>query len=435
MIRLLDILSFFLEWGYVLVLLKMIHTFLPLRKNMPARLAAFLVSGFLFPVIIYSNDFAGLFGAFGGICAYIAVFHCGQWPQKVSAVLVFYPAIIAVNYLMQDIGAGCFFAVSGAPPSQTLGWTRKQLLLSAAFHTLSLLLRLLLWTGAWLILRKYLQRAVSNLTVKMWFLINIFMLAPCVAVFTIIYFMPENPLIVYPICIASIFSSFCCLYLVCYISDSIRTAYRAKELEMRQAYYREQQEAEERVRCVYHDMKNHLLVLERQLQSPEATEMLEKLRQETSIYEDYVHTGNDIVDIILRDKARLARENHIDFSVAADLHEIDFMEPLDVSTIFGNALDNALEASGQLPSGQRAVLVKAGKIRDFFSVLIENSCTGDSKPSRGRTTKQDDFLHGFGIVNMQRAVEKYGGQLNTDCENGKFTLKILIPIPQSSALS
>ena len=80
---------------------------------------------------------------------------------------------------------------------------------------------------------------------------------------------------------------------------------------------------------------------------------------------------------------------------------VDFIEPLDVSTIFRNGLDNA----------------------------IEDNCLQDSGNTKSRTTKNDDFLHGFGISNMRKAVEKYDGQLMTKCENGKFTLKILILIP------
>ena len=57
---------------------------------------------------------------------------------------------------------------------------------------------------------------------------------------------------------------------------------------------------------------------------------------------------------------------------------VDFIEPLDVSTLFGNGLDNAIEASEKLPEEQRAILVKAGKMQNFFSVLIENNCLQDS---------------------------------------------------------
>lgn len=201
------------------------------------------------------------------------------------------------------------------------------------------------------------------------------------------------------------------------------------QLQQQFAYYQEKLKDEEKVRSVYHDMKNHLLVLQKQINSPETAEMVQKLQSQVAMYEDYEHTGNDILDIILKEKSETAREKHIALSVAADLSGIDFIESLDISTIFGNGLDNAIEASEKLPEGQRAILVKAGKIQNFFSVLIENNCLQESRTTKNRTTKNDDFLHGFGISNMRKAAEKYAGQLTTKCENGKFTLKILILIP------
>ena len=201
------------------------------------------------------------------------------------------------------------------------------------------------------------------------------------------------------------------------------------QLQQQFAYYQEKLKDEEKVRSVYHDMKNHLLVLQRQINSPETAEMVEKLQSQVAMYEDYEHTGNDILDIILKEKSETAREKHIALSVTADLNGVDFIEPLDVSTIFGNGLDNAIEASEKLPEEQRAILVKAGRVQNFFSVLIENSCLQNREYTKQRTTKSDDFLHGFGISNMRKAAEKYDGQLTIKRENEKFTLKILIPIP------
>ena len=201
------------------------------------------------------------------------------------------------------------------------------------------------------------------------------------------------------------------------------------QLQQQFAYYQERLKDEEKVRFVYHDMKNHLLVLQRQINSPETAEMVEKLQSQVAMYGDYEHTGNDILDIILKEKSETAREKHIALSVTADLNGVDFIEPLDISTIFGNRLDNAIEASEKLPEEQRAILVKAGKMQNFFSVLIENNCLQDSGNTKSRTTKTDDFFHGFGISNMRNAAEKYGGQLTTKCESGKFLLKILLPIP------
>ena len=201
------------------------------------------------------------------------------------------------------------------------------------------------------------------------------------------------------------------------------------QLQQQFAYYQEKLKDEEKVRSIYHDMKNHLLVLQKQINSPETAEMVEKMQSQVEMYEDYEHTGNDILDIILKEKSETAREKHIALSVTADLNGVDFIEPLDVSTIFGNGLDNAIEASEKLPEEQRAILVKAGRVQNFFSVLIENSCLQNREYTKQRTTKSDDFLHGFGISNMRKAAEKYDGQLTIKCENEKFTLKILIPIP------
>ena len=211
--------------------------------------------------------------------------------------------------------------------------------------------------------------------------------------------------------------------------------YNMQRLEMQQKYYEDKLKDEERVRAVYHDMKNHLLVLEGS-QGTEATrQMAQELRAQIADYEDYIHTGNDFLDIIIKDKAEKAREKHIDFSAAIDIGGADFIEPLDISTLFGNGIDNAIEASGKLPEEQRVIEVKAGRVNDFISILIENNCVegqAADKAGKHRTTKADSFLHGFGIANMEKTAEKYGGTCTTRQEDGKFTLKILIPLRKKS---
>lgn len=199
------------------------------------------------------------------------------------------------------------------------------------------------------------------------------------------------------------------------------------QLQQQYAYYQDKLKEEERIRSIYHDMKNHLLVLEGCQGTDETRKMAQKLRSQIADYENYIHTGNDFLDIIIRDKAEKAREKHIDFSAFIDFSSIDFIDPLDISTLFGNAIDNAIEASEKLPEEQRVILIKAGKVQDFVSILIENNCA-DEVHTDGYTTKGDKFLHGFGISNMKKAAEKYGGTCTTTQKNGKFILKILLPV-------
>ena len=205
------------------------------------------------------------------------------------------------------------------------------------------------------------------------------------------------------------------------------------QLQQQYAYYQDKLKDEERIRSIYHDMKNHLLVLEGSQGTDETRKMAQELRSQIADYENYIHTGNDFLDIIIRDKAEKAREKNIDFSAFIDFSGVDFIEPLDISTMFGNGIDNAIEASEKLPEDQRVILVKAGKVQDFVSILIENNCA-DEAHADGHTTKADKFLHGFGISNMKKAAEKYSGFCTATQENGKFTLKILLPIAAGKAV-
>lgn len=432
MIRFLDILALLLQYGYVSVFFVILLTFLPLRRNWILRILAYAATYLFSVTTIYSNDLAGLLGMLLGFCAYVLVFHHGRWVEKLTTVLIFYPTVIAVNYLMENTGRRCFFAITDAPPEIELGWTQEQLFMSTAINTLSLLLRLLFWIGTWLFLRKYLRQVRSNLTTKMWLIIDSLMLASFVAIFTIIYFMPQNFAIVYPICGASIFSSFGCIYLASYICNSVQTAYRVQELELRQAYYTDRLRDEERVRSIYHDLKNHLLVLQAQAGNGQAVKAsIAELQSQIQAYENYYHTGNVVLDILIRDKAKIAQQEQIDFSAVISFEDGGFLAPLDISTIFGNAIDNAIEASRKIPQEQRLITVRANRIRDMLVITVENNApvaTG----SFGKTTKKDTFLHGFGLPNIRNAVQKYDGQCSTTYENGMFVLQIVIPMPHHS---
>lgn len=210
--------------------------------------------------------------------------------------------------------------------------------------------------------------------------------------------------------------------------QSQRDKMQIAQLRQQFNYYQDKLKDEERVRSIYHDLKNHLLVLESRQNYLETQQMVERLRSQIADYEDYVHTGNEFLDIILKDKAAKAREKQIDFSATVDFSRISFMEPLDISTIFGNAIDNAIEASEKLPENQRLITVKAERVRDMLIITIENNVIPEISFTQ-RTTKQDHFLHGYGIPNIKNAVENYGGQCSFQQTKQTFLLKILIPIP------
>ena len=214
---------------------------------------------------------------------------------------------------------------------------------------------------------------------------------------------------------------------VCIREQELKKQQTIERMNQQFSYYQERAKDEERVRALYHDMKNHLLILERQ-NSAETKQMVSDLRRRISDYEEYIHTGNEFLDVIIHDKAKKAKEQQIDFSAVLHFEDGGFIEPMDLSTIFGNALDNAIEASVKLPPEQRLITVKARSIHDVLMIVFENHAPAGRKNG---TSKEDGFLHGFGIPNIQKAVEKYNGECVIRQEDGKFVMKNIIPLPET----
>ena len=154
MIRLLDLITFFLLWGNALVIFMMIREFLVLRKNLFVQIAAFLLSPYLFNVVVFSNDLVGVLWPLLGFFLYTIVFYRGKWMEKLTTVLVFYPAVIAVNYIIEDSGSRLFFWITNAS-DHAQEWTRHILFVSTMIHTCFVLARGLFWLSAYLLLRKY----------------------------------------------------------------------------------------------------------------------------------------------------------------------------------------------------------------------------------------------------------------------------------------
>ncbi|MBQ3544900.1 MAG: GHKL domain-containing protein, partial [Lachnospiraceae bacterium] len=217
------------------------------------------------------------------------------------------------------------------------------------------------------------------------------------------------------------------LILFLYYKNNILLKQEKFEIEQKYAFYKEKAKEEECIRAVYHDFKNHLLLLERKVSNnEEARQMVNTLQEQIADYERFQNTGNEFLNIIICDKARIAREENIDFYAVLQFHDGGFIDPLDISTIFGNAIDNAIEASRLLPLQERMITVKANRFHDMLSILIQNNrCKNLVK-----NTKEDSYMHGFGKKNIKKAVEKYAGQISVHEEETQYILKIIIPIPQ-----
>ena len=143
------------------------------------------------------------------------------------------------------------------------------------------------------------------------------------------------------------------------------------------------------------------------------------------------YTKNMILDSILRVKKSICTEKNIDFLVDMDFSKNSFMDMVDVCTIFSNVIDNAIEACDKIyePDILKKITLKSKYINGFCIILIENTKINEIKERKNifLTNKKNSNMHGIGLSNVKRTVEKYFGEVIFSHSQNIFTVKIMIP--------
>lgn len=187
-------------------------------------------------------------------------------------------------------------------------------------------------------------------------------------------------------------------------------------------------------RKIKHDMLNHMISLNYLLEKSDTTEAKSYIREiegRIRAIANTIETGNNIVDAILNEKIQIAQEFDIEIVFKGALENNHFIEIVDLCTIVSNSLDNAIEAVHELPvEASRCISIKTSLTKGYWLYKIEN----DSIPvyidnnKNIVTTKLDQSWHGFGLINIREAVNKYGGELNLTYQENKFMLEIAIKL-------
>ena len=182
-------------------------------------------------------------------------------------------------------------------------------------------------------------------------------------------------------------------------------------LHMQYESYRISEESIALVNQKYHDLKHHIQLL-RAASAAERTEYLDQMEQQIRTYEAQNKTGNRVLDTILTAKTIQCQSEGISLTCVADGQALDFMNPMDISALFGNALDNAIESVKKLPNPeQRLIHVSAMRQKDFLRIRVENCYSGELRFVDGMptTTKRDARYHGYGLKSIQSIANSYGG--------------------------
>ncbi len=158
-----------------------------------------------------------------------------------------------------------------------------------------------------------------------------------------------------------------------------------------------------------HDLRNHDISLKAYLEKGDckgALDYLEKMCEQSSHEEELIKTGNTTLDAILNTKRRIAISQGIQFDIRLKIPANLFMDPIDICMIFGNALDNAIEACERMQSGKKWISLSLVYEEGTLLCKIHNSAEIGEGPFL-KTIKADQERHGIGISSIEAALEKY----------------------------
>ncbi|MGN1405240.1 MAG: ATP-binding protein [Erysipelotrichaceae bacterium] len=222
-------------------------------------------------------------------------------------------------------------------------------------------------------------------------------------------------------------SAYICAYIV---KISIEKNYSMQEMEkiqnsMRLQYeiINQKKENDYRIKIMVHDLRKQIAALK----DEKAYEVLNERLKE---YQTNIYSDNSVLNAILSEKERMAKDENIEFTVESYFGDFGFIDDLDLCSIFANALDNAIEACEKCEDNSRFITLRYNESEAFILVSIINSLPeAVTIVDNGiKTSKNDKENHGLGLKSMKMALDKYNGTLSINAES-VFTLQFFIPKP------
>ena len=219
---------------------------------------------------------------------------------------------------------------------------------------------------------------------------------------------------------------------LCDMSVRMEKEYLHKLLHMQKENYRTSAESVELVNRKYHDLKHQIQLLRSEIASEDKLRYLDEMEQEIQSYETQNKTGNKALDTLLTAKSIRCQSLGISMTCVADGKELGFMKPTDLSVLFGNALDNAIESAEKLPDeSKRLIHVSVARQKSFVRIRMENCYEGELQFADGLpVTAKDAKYHGYGMKSIRSIVEKYDGSMTVKAQDGWFELRVLFPVPE-----
>ncbi len=194
--------------------------------------------------------------------------------------------------------------------------------------------------------------------------------------------------------------------------------------------YQQSRESIDLINRKYHDLKHQIAIIRAESNPEKQSTYLADLESSIKTYESQFKTGHQVLDTVLMTKGMICSKQNITLTCVADGTLLDFMEVMDICTIFGNALDNAIESVIKLEDPRKRLIRVALYAQNNFVIMrFENYFESEIRieDDLPATTKQNKDYHGFGLKSIRYTAEKYEGSITIRTEDDWFILRVLIP--------
>lgn len=217
-----------------------------------------------------------------------------------------------------------------------------------------------------------------------------------------------------------------------FLSKYVDKKLSAYQHDLIETHYSEVDNMYRKIRGWRHDYRNHIQtmkVLAAEGDLDALKKYLDKLDEDLNTVDVVVKTGNKMTDAILNSKISLAKSKGINVIADAKVPVELKMSDIDLCIVIGNLFDNAIEASLALPEQERLIrLYMDIKNTQLYMCLTNFTSVKKLKKQGGRYVTTKGEGHGFGLVRVDDIIERYGGYISRNSEDGAFTTEIMLPV-------
>lgn len=274
----------------------------------------------------------------------------------------------------------------------------------------------------------------NTLPVSYWVLL---LVIPVSSLFMLVVIFQSDGLVIYQITlsvIAVLIINSTVFFLFDRLAKSLLEKQEKEFVEQQNKYYENQLElinvSLENSSILRHDMKNHLQAIFTDIKNGNIIEAQQHISDITDVYNsdgEIIHTGYPAIDSIVNFKLQAARKNVVKVNVSSTLPQGLNISSFDLTVIFGNLIDNALQAVSLVPEN-KFIDLALHYSKGMMLIKVSNPFINEIKKSGDKviTTKKDKKNHGYGLTSVKEAVEKYDGTIDIIPENNIFTVTVVL---------